>query len=67
MRIEHNIVGLDLGTSSVRALLFDSDFSSWPGLGLRKKYEFTTRLDGSVEVVCKAAARIDLRVSGRAS
>jgi len=50
MRIEDNIVGLDLGTSSVRALLFDSSFSSWPGLGLRKKYEFTTRLDGSVEV-----------------
>lgn len=42
MRIEHNIVGL-----------FDSDFSSWPGLGLRKKYEFTTRLDGSVEVDAK--------------
>lgn len=50
MRIEDNIVALDLGTSSVRALLFDNDFSRWPGLGLQKKYEFATRLDGSVDV-----------------
>jgi gluconokinase len=47
---DENIVGLDLGTSSVRALLFDPTFSAYPGLGLQKKYEFTTRPDGSVEV-----------------
>lgn len=50
MRTEDNIVALDVGTSSVRVLLFDSNFSSWPDLGLQRKYEFTTRPDGSVEV-----------------
>ena len=44
------MVGLDLGTSSVRAFLFDSTFSNYPDLGLQKKYEFVTRSDGSVEV-----------------
>ncbi len=47
---DENLVGLDLGTSSVRALLFDGNFSSHPDLGIQKKYEFTTRPDGSVEV-----------------
>lgn len=45
-----NIVALDLGTSSVRALLFDQQFANYPDLGLQKKYDFTTRPDGSVEV-----------------
>jgi gluconokinase len=45
-----NLVGLDVGTSSVRALLFDEQFSSYPALGLQKKYDFVTRQDGSVEV-----------------
>ncbi|MBV8865534.1 MAG: gluconokinase [Acidobacteriaceae bacterium] len=50
MRREENLVGLDLGTSSVRALLFDGDFSSYPDLGAQKRYEFITAPDGSVEV-----------------
>ncbi|HEY7211545.1 MAG TPA: gluconokinase [Bryobacteraceae bacterium] len=45
-----NLVGLDIGTSSVRALLFDSKFESYADLGLQKKYQFLTRPDGSVEV-----------------
>ncbi len=50
MRCDENLVGLDLGTSSVRALVFDSEFTSHSDLGIQKKYEFTTRMDGSVEV-----------------
>jgi gluconokinase len=46
----NNLVGLDLGTSSVRALLFDERFSNYQGLGLQNKYQFVTRPDGSVEV-----------------
>ena len=45
-----NIVGLDIGTSSVRSLLFDSNFCHYSGFGLQQKYELTTRSDGSVEV-----------------
>ncbi len=44
------MVALDVGTSSVRALLFDSNFSSHADLGIQKKYTFSTRPDGSVEV-----------------
>ncbi len=44
------MVGLDVGTSSVRALLFGDDFTACPDMGLQKKYEFVTRPDGSVEV-----------------
>ena len=44
------MVGLDVGTSSVRALLFGDDFAACPNMGLQKKYEFVTRKDGSVEV-----------------
>lgn len=45
-----NIVGIDIGTSSVRSLLFNSHFEHYSDLGLQKKYELTTRPDGSVEV-----------------
>ncbi len=45
-----NLLALDIGTSSVRALLFNDKFESVPNIGLQKKYEFTTRPDGSVEV-----------------
>jgi len=45
-----NLVGLDIGTSSVRALLFDEEFNSYTDLGSQKKYQFTTRNDGTVEV-----------------
>lgn len=45
-----NIVALDLGTSSVRALLFNSEFANHPNTGQQKKYQFTSRSDGSVEV-----------------
>ncbi len=45
-----NIIALDIGTSSVRALLIDGDFNAHPDLGLQKKYDVVTRTDGSVEV-----------------
>jgi gluconokinase len=45
-----NIVSLDLGTSSVRALLFDSRFVHYPDIGLQKKYSVTTTSEGGVEV-----------------
>jgi gluconokinase len=48
--LKEKFVGLDIGTSSVRALLVDGDFNTVPEIGLQKKYEFTTRTDGSVEV-----------------
>ncbi len=44
------MVGLDLGSSSVRALLFDSNFTQVEGLGLQKRYEITTTQDGAVEL-----------------
>lgn len=50
MNKDENIVGLDIGTSSVRALLFDAEFNGYPNVGLQRKYQFTTRPDGSVEV-----------------
>ncbi len=45
-----NIVTLDIGTSSVRALLYRSDFTLYENVGLQKKYALTTKTDGSVEV-----------------
>ncbi len=45
-----NIVSLDIGTSSVRALLYGSDFTHYEDIGLQRKYALTTRTDGSVEV-----------------
>lgn len=45
-----NIVSLDIGTSSVRALLFDSRFRHHERLGLQKKYDLTTTPDGGVEI-----------------
>ena len=45
-----NILSLDLGTSSVRALLFDSRFAHHEGIALQKKYSITTTSDGGAEV-----------------
>jgi gluconokinase len=45
-----NIVSLDIGTSSVRALLFDSRFRHHPDVGAQRKYEITTTADGGVEI-----------------
>jgi len=50
MAADSNIVGIDVGTSSVRALLFNERFSPFEGVGRQKKYELTTKVDGSVEV-----------------
>lgn len=50
MASDSNIVGIDVGTSSVRALLFNEKFSQFEQIGLQKKYELTTKIDGSVEV-----------------
>jgi gluconokinase len=45
-----NILSLDLGTSSVRALLFDSKFKHQEGVGVQKKYSITTTTSGHAEV-----------------
>jgi gluconokinase len=50
MSADENLIGLDIGTSSVRALLFDKNFAAHGDLGLQQKYQFHTRADGSVEV-----------------
>ena len=44
------MVGLDLGSSSVRALLFNGNFSQYEGLGFQKKYEIITTSEGAVEL-----------------
>ncbi len=50
MPARDNVVSLDIGTSSVRALLYDDGFTLYETLGAQKKYELTTKPDGSVEV-----------------
>ena len=45
-----NILSLDLGTSSVRGLLFDGRFNPYEGVALQKKYSITTTSDGCAEV-----------------
>ncbi|MGA8593959.1 MAG: gluconokinase [Bryobacteraceae bacterium] len=45
-----NIVSVDVGTSSVRALLFDCRFRHHERLGLQNKYDITTTADGGVEI-----------------
>lgn len=50
MTLDGNIIGLDIGTSSVRAFLFDHQFSHYEQIGLKKTYQFATGVDGSVEV-----------------
>lgn len=45
-----NIISLDIGTSSVRAFLFDHQFSHYEQVGMKKVYQFATGVDGSVEV-----------------
>lgn len=45
-----NIVSLDIGTSSVRALVFDSRFRHHANVGAQKKYEITTTAGGGVEI-----------------
>ena len=50
MAKDSNIIGIDVGTSSVRALLFNEKFTQFDKVGLQKKYELTTKVNGSVEV-----------------
>ncbi len=50
MTSSDNIVGLDVGTSSVRALLFDRQFRQYKEFGFQRKYQFTTTSDGGVEI-----------------
>jgi gluconokinase len=47
---EDNILSLDVGTSSVRAFLFDRRFSRHEDVGTQQKYSFTTTPDGGVEI-----------------
>src|SRR3954451_4299112 len=50
MAKDSNIIGIDVGTSSVRGLLFNEKFTQFDKVGLQKKYELTTKVNGSVEV-----------------
>ena len=47
---DENIVSLDLGTSSVRAFLFDGQFNRLEDFGAQIKYQVTTTPDGGVEI-----------------
>ncbi len=44
------IVSLDVGTSSVRTLLFDSSFAQVEGVGTQLRYELIATPDGGVEI-----------------
>jgi sugar (pentulose or hexulose) kinase len=37
VKLRENIVGLDIGISSVRALLFDNEINSYPDVGLQEE------------------------------
>lgn len=50
MPLGENTIALDIGTSSVRAFLFNYQFCHYEDVGLKKIYQFATGLDGSVEV-----------------
>lgn len=48
--LEACVVSVDVGTSSVRTLLFDSQGRARPGVGAHLGYEVETTADGGVEV-----------------
>lgn len=50
MTSDASILSLDLGTSSVRALLFNSRFHHYEGVAVQKKYSITTTPEGHAEV-----------------
>ena len=50
MSHDENFVSLDLGTSSVRAFLFNSQFERLEDFGAQIKYQVTTTPDGGVEI-----------------
>ena len=52
------IVTLDVGSSSVRTLLFDSSARQLPGLGVQLPYRIATTQDGGVEVDGEELARL---------
>jgi gluconokinase len=47
---DENLVSLDLGTSSIRAFLFNSQFERLEDFGAQIKYQVTTTPDGAVEI-----------------
>ena len=50
MSHDENFVSLDLGTSSVRAFLFNSQFERLEDFGAQIKYQVSTTPDGGVEI-----------------
>ena len=60
------IVSIDVGSSSVRALLFDSGARQMEGYGAQLPYRIHTTPDGGAEVDPDALARAHHRLSGRA-
>ncbi|MBV9679421.1 MAG: hypothetical protein JO185_24000, partial [Acidobacteriaceae bacterium] len=58
MSRDENIVSLDLGTSSVRAFLFDGQFNRLEDFGAQIKYQVTTTPDGGVEIDPDALVKI---------
>ena len=50
MPSQDHIVALDIGTSSVRAFVFDQQFTRLENLGWQQTYQFTATADGGVEI-----------------
>ncbi len=59
------IVSLDVGSSSVRTLLFDSNGDQKPGFGEQAPYQITTTTDGGVEIDPKLLLDLTIEVLGR--
>ena len=55
------VVRLDVGSSSVRALLFDSPARQLPGFGSQVSYEISTTTDGAAEIDPEALASMLIR------
>jgi gluconokinase len=55
------IVALDVGTSSVRTLLFDAEGRQRDGFGEQIRYQFTTTPDGGVEFEADQLLDVSLR------
>src|ERR1700731_1997301 len=61
MSAEALVVTLDVGTSSVRTLLFDAQGRQQDGFGEQIRYQFTTTPDGGVELEADQLLDVSLR------
>src|SRR5262245_45451856 len=56
------ILTIDVGSSSVRAILFDSQANSVDGMSARRSYEFHTTPDGGVEIPAEVLLNLVIEV-----